>query len=161
RAAAPPPSEVAGIPVNYDEAKVGSYALPELLKRANGQAVRDAKTWNAQRRPEIVRLFEENQYGRAPGRPKEMSFDVFDKGTPAMDGKALRKQVTIYFTADKSGPHEDVVLYLPAGATKAVPILFTINFSPNAGIFDDPTVKLGEMWGRDKKRVPAVRGQGL
>ena len=159
--ASTPPSEVAGIPVNYDEAKVGSYRLPELLVLQNGKPVRDAKTWTEKRRPEIIRLFEENEYGRAPGRPKAMTFDVFDKGTPAMDGKALRKQVTIYFNGDKSGPREDMVLYLPPNATKPVPLLLTINFSPNAGIFDDPNVKLGEMWGRDKKKVPAQRGAGL
>jgi hypothetical protein len=156
-----PPTEVAGIPVNYDEAKTGAYTLPAPLVLSNGQRVRDAKTWQDKRRPEIVRLFEDNEYGRAPGRPKNMSFDVFDKGTPAMGGKALRKQITIYFTADKNGPKEDIILYLPPDAKKPVPVLFTINFSPNAGIFDDPGVKLGEMWGRDHKRVPAVRGQGL
>ena len=92
-----PPSEVAGIPVNYDEAKVGTYTLPDPLVLANGKPVRDAKTWNEKRRPEIVRLFEENQYGRAPGRPADMIFDVFDKGTPAFDGKAIRRQVTVLF----------------------------------------------------------------
>src|ERR1700683_4870787 len=76
----PPAKEVAGIPVNYDEALVGTYKLPDPLVLANGKPVRDAKTWNDKRRPEIVRLFEENQYGRAPGRPAGMSFDVFDKG---------------------------------------------------------------------------------
>src|ERR1051326_7642098 len=101
--AAAPPSEVAGIPVNYDEAKVGTYTLPDPLTFAGGGRVADAKAWNERRRPEILRLFEENEYGRAPGRPKDMTFDVFDKGTPVMDGKAIRKQVTIYFTADKNG----------------------------------------------------------
>jgi hypothetical protein len=156
-----PESVVAGIPVNYDEAKVGKYTLPDPLVLANGKRVRDAKTWTDQRRPEIVHLFEENEYGRTPGRPAGMSFDVFDQGTPAMEGKALRKQVTVYFSADKHGPKEDMVIYLPANAHKPVPLLLSINFSPNAGIFDDPTVKLGEMWGRDKKKVPAVRGAGI
>ena len=156
-----PPSEVAGIPVNYDESKVGTYTLPELLVLANGKPVRDAKTWTERRRPEILRLFEENEYGRAPGHPADMSFDVFDKGTPAMNGAALRKQVTIYFSADKEGPKEDVVIYLPANATKPVPLLLTINFSPNSAIFDDPGIKLGEMWNREKKKVPAMRGGGL
>ncbi len=156
-----PPSEVAGIPVNYDEAKVGSYTLPNLLVLANGKPVRDARTWTEKRRPEIVRLFEENQYGRAPGRPKDMSFDVFDQGTPAMNGTALRKQVTIYFSADKKGPREDLVIYVPANAVKPVPLLLAINFSPNSAIFDDPGIRLGEMWSRDKKRVPATRGGGL
>src|SRR6266404_4031018 len=85
-----PRSEVAGIPVNYDEAKVGTYTLPDPLVLADGKPVRDAKTWNQKRRPEIVHLFEENQYGRSPGRPAEMIFEVFEKGAPAFDGKAIR-----------------------------------------------------------------------
>ena len=152
------PAPVAGIPVNYDESKVGSYSLPDPLTLANGKPVRDAGTWNEKRRPEIVRLFEENQYGRVPARPKAMSFEVFDKGTPALDGKALRRQVTIYFYADKNGPKVDLLLYLPAEARKPVPMLLNISFSPNSSTVDDPGVKPGEMWGRDKKRVPAPQG---
>src|SRR5215467_5570441 len=82
-----PPTEVAGIHVNYDEAQVGNYTLPDPVTLANGKPVKDAKTWTEKRRPELVRLFEENQYGRMPGKPAGMSFDVFDKGTPAMGGK--------------------------------------------------------------------------
>src|SRR5215510_1027268 len=88
-----PRSEVAGIPVNYDESRVGEYNLPDPLRLTDGKPVRDAKTWLQKRRPEIVRMFEENQFGRSPGRPAGMSFDVFDKGAPALDGKAIRKQV--------------------------------------------------------------------
>ncbi len=87
----PPRTEVAGIPVNYDEALVGTYILPDPLILADGKPVRDAKTWHNKRRPEIVRLFEENQFGRSPGRPAGMSFEVFDKGTLALDGKAIRR----------------------------------------------------------------------
>jgi len=152
------PAAVAGIPVNYDEAKVGNYTLPDPLTLANGKPVRDAKTWTEKRRPEIVRLFEENEYGRSPGRPKAMTFDVFDKGTPALDGKALRRQVTVYFSANKSGPKMDLLLYLPAGVTKPVPLLLNISFSANSTTVDDPGVKPGEVWGRDKKRVPAPKG---
>jgi hypothetical protein len=73
-----PPSEVAGIPVNYDETRVGSYTLPDPLMLEDGKPVRDAKTWYQKRRPEILRLFEENMFGRSPGRPTGMSFEVFD-----------------------------------------------------------------------------------
>ena len=112
------PRVTAGIPVNYDEALVGTYQLPDPLKMANGKPVRGARIWTEKRRPEIVRLFEENQYGRSPGRPADMTFDVFDTGTPAMDGKAIRKQVTIYFSKNKNGPKEDLVVYVPAAAAK-------------------------------------------
>ena len=51
-----PPKVVAGIPVNYDEALVGSYTLPDPLVLANGKPVRDAKTWSQKRRPETRAL---------------------------------------------------------------------------------------------------------
>ena len=153
-----PPKIVAGIPVNYDEALVGSYTLPDSLVLADGKPVRDAKTWFQKRRPEIVRLFEENQFGRSPGRPANMSFDVFDKGTPALDGKALRRQVTVYFSSDKNGPKMDLLIYLPAAARKRVPLLLNLSFAANSSTVDDPGIKPGEVWSRDKKRVPAPKG---
>jgi hypothetical protein len=157
-----PPAEVGGIPANYDEAKVGTYTLPDPLVLADGKPVRDAKTWYETRRPEIVRLFEENQFGRSPGRPAGMSFDVFEKGTPAFGGKAIRRQVTIYFSADKSGPKMDLVVYLPSAAHKPVPLLLNISFTANSSAFDDPGIKPGEVWdSKLHKRVPAAKGSGF
>ena len=156
-----PPAVVGGIPVNYDEALVGTYTLPDPLVLANGKPVRDAKTWYEKRRPEIVRLFEENQHGRSPGRPAAMSFNVFDEGTPAFEGKAIRKQVTVYFSGDKNGPKMDLLLYLPAAARKPVPLLLNLSFSANSSTVDDPGIKPGEVWGPDKKRIPANRGRSF
>jgi hypothetical protein len=160
-AAAPPPNVVAGIPVNYDEGKTGTYQLPDPLVLANGKRVRDAKTWYDQRRPEIVRLFEENEYGKSPGRPADMTFDVFDKGAPAFDGKATRRQVTIYFSKDKNGPKMDLLTYVPAAAQKPVPLLLNVGFSANSVVVKDPGVKAGEVWGREHKKVPANQGMAL
>src|SRR5258708_38270158 len=101
-------SQTAAPPANYDESQVGTYSLPDPLVLANGQRVRDADTWYKKRRPEIVNLFETNMQGRSPGRPAAMSFDVFDKGTPALDGKPIRPQLPVYFSADKAGPNMDM-----------------------------------------------------
>jgi hypothetical protein len=164
-------ASVAEIPVNYTEAKVGQYTLPDVLKLADGALVRDAATWFEKRRPEIVRLFEENQYGRSPGRPADMSFEVFEKAAPAFQGKATRRQVTIYFSKDKAGPKMDLLIYLPAGAGKGtpnakfgvgdpkpVPLLLNLGFSANNAAVNDPNVKVGTMWDRKQnQRVPATR----
>jgi hypothetical protein len=154
-----PDDTVAGIPVNYTEANVGDYVLPDPLILANGQKVRNAETWYQKRRLEIVKLFEENQYGRSPGRPKDMSFDVFDKGTLAFEGKAIRRQVTIYFSKDKNGPKMDLLIYLPANADKPSTMLLNISFTANSLTVNDPGVKEGEIWNRQKKRVPASNGR--
>jgi len=161
RSSSAPRTSVAGIPVNNNEALVGTYSLPDPLTLANGEPVRDAETWYQKRRPEIVRLFEENQFGRSPERPAGMSFDVFDKGTPALDGKAIRRQVTVCFSPDKDGPKMDILLYLPADANKPAPLLLNLSFSANSSVVDDPGIKPGEVWGRDKKKVPAPKGMNF
>jgi hypothetical protein len=158
QAAKAPPDVVAGIPVNYDEAKAGGYTLPDPLMLLNGKPVREAKTWMEKRRPELIHLYEENQFGKSPGKPAHLSFDVFERSGKAFDGKAIRRQVTIQFGENHKA---DVLIYLPADATKPVPVLFTISFSPNASVVDDPGVRLGEMWNKDHQRVPATRGVGL
>ena len=156
-----PPTIVAGIPVNYDEALAGSFALPDPLVLTNGKRVRDANTWYQKRRPEILRLFEENQFGRSPGRPEGMTFDLFDKGTSALNGTAVRRQVTIYFSRDKDGPKMDLLIYLPAGARKPVPLLLNLSFSANSSVVDDPGIKPGEIWSRDKKKIPAPKASNF
>jgi hypothetical protein len=150
-----PPAVVAGIPVNYDESKVGTYTLPDPLVTSKGERVRDAATWMRVRRPEILRMMESIQFGRAPGKPDKVIVDRFDRGTPALGGKAIRRQTTLYFTDDRSGPKVELLSYVPADAKGPVPLLLQISFSPNANVVDDPGIKPGEMWSRDKKRVPA------
>ena len=148
-----PSGSVANIPANYTEALAGSYTLPDPLKLASGKAVKDAKTWNTTRRPEILHLFEQQQFGRMPGRPKQVKYDVFDKGTPALDGKAIRRQVTLVFSPEQK---VDVVLYLPAGATRPSPVLLNAAFSANSNTVEDAGIRPGEVWNpKDKKRMPA------
>jgi len=149
------------IPVNYDEAQVGTYTLPDPLVLANGKVVRNASTWYKKRRPEIIQLVESSMHGRSPARPPAMSFEVFDKGTPALGGKAVRKQVTVYFTKDKTGPKMNLAVYLPAGARKRAPLLLCLNFGANSSSIDDEGIKPGEVWGRDRKKAPAPRGMGF
>src|SRR5262249_56398477 len=55
----------------------------------------------------------------------------------------------------------DWLIYLPAGARNPVPLLLNLSFSANSSVVDDPGVKLGEVWNREKKRVPATRGSNF
>jgi hypothetical protein len=147
---------VAGIPVNYTEANSGSYKLPELLKLNNGQPVGDARTWVKKRRPEIRKLIEDNWFGRAPARPKEMTFEIVEQGAPAFDGKAVRRQVTIHFTKDRSGPKMDLLIYLPANAKGPVPLFLNMSFVANNLAVEDPNVKVGRRWDRESRTQVAA-----
>jgi len=88
-----------GQEVNYDEANVPKYVLPDPLVCRNGRRVQDAAAWRRERRPEILELFRREVYGRSPGKPEGMRFEVTDLDLHALEGKAVRKQVTIWFTS--------------------------------------------------------------
>src|SRR4051812_44996519 len=78
---------------NYDEAKVGAYTLPDPLVLQNGQAVRTAEQWFKQRRAEIIKLYENEIYGRVPARAPRLTFTVAQTETNALEGTAVRKHV--------------------------------------------------------------------
>jgi hypothetical protein len=146
---------VAGIPVNYDENKVEPYTLPDPLLLLNGQSVSDSGTWYHLRRPEILKLLEENQFGKIPDRPAGMSFSLFDEGTPAFDSLAIRKQLTISFSNDTSAPKMRLLIYLPVHSQGPAPVLMYISFQAGNTLLDDPGIRRGEVWNRDRQKVPA------
>src|SRR5688500_12785374 len=61
---------------NYDGAKVPPYTLPDPLVMANGVRVADADAWRTRRRPEILRLYETEIYGRIPAGAPKMAWQV-------------------------------------------------------------------------------------
>ena len=95
---------------NYDESKVHKYTLPDPLVLESGQRVGDARTWFGQRRPEILRLFETNVFGRTPKTAIHSRFEVVSVDPHALGGKAIRKQVTIHFSDRTDGPRMSLLL---------------------------------------------------
>ena len=137
---------------NYDEATVPRYTLPDPLVTGNGQPVKDVKTWNARRRPEILALYETEVYGRSPARAAKPNYEVVSVEKQALGGKAARKLVTLYF-GDKSAPRMNLLVYLPAGAKKPAPMFLGLSFEGIHTVANDPGVPLAEQWVRD----PATR----
>src|SRR5206468_6367253 len=79
----------------YDETKVPQYSLPDPLVMKSGEHVSDAKTWTNRRRSEIVELYRTEVYGHSPAMPAGLAFHVEPVDKEALDGRAVRKQVTI------------------------------------------------------------------
>lgn len=143
--------------VIYDEAKVPQYSLPDPLVMKSGERVRDAKTWTNRRRPEILELYRTDVYGRSPGRPAGLTFAVASVDKQALDGRAVRKQVTISFTAATEAPRMHLLIYLPAAATKPVPLFLALSFTGNHAVDADPGIALGDRWVRDPATNEMVR----
>ncbi len=145
----PPLAAQSAPAANYDESKVGNYTLPDPLTLSNGKPVNDAAAWNRLRRPEILHLFEDQVFGRTVAPAGNPLFEITEAAGKALDGKAIRRQVTIWLTGKKPGPKLDLLLYLPAGASQPVPVFVGLGFRPNASVSADPAVPLASDWIRD------------
>ena len=113
--------------------------LPEVLLCGDGTPVKDSATWEAKRRPELLALFRDQEYGYLPDmKDVELSIRVADTrcNFHTMDSRAVRK--TVEFTAVRNGIHFSFegVVFIPAEAKEPVGCFLTVC---NRGIKDgDP-----------------------
>jgi len=143
----------------YDESRVPKYTLPDPLLMRNGERVRDAKTWTARRRPEILEIYQTEVYGRSLAPPAKLNSEITSIDKQALAGKAIRKEVTLYF-AGKDRPKMDLLIYLPAAATKPVPVFLGLSFSGNQTVAADPGIKLGDEWVKGVKQPALEKSRG-
>ena len=113
---------------NYDEAKVPPYTLPDPLVMASGRRVASANTWMKERRPELVRLYEAEIYGKVPANAPKITWSVTETNPAARDGSAITKRVVGRMGAAADGPAISVTMYTPATATAPVPLILLVNF---------------------------------
>ena len=137
--------------VNYDEAKIPAYTLPDPLLSSDGQKISDSAAWLAKRRPELLELFRSQMHGRSPARPAAMSFEITSAESNALNGLATRKEITVHFGSEPDGATMHLLLYLPNAATKPVPVFLGVNFDGNHTIVNDPDITLAEQWTWDNK----------
>jgi hypothetical protein len=144
-------------PANYDESKVGNLPLPDPLVLEDGTPVRDVATWRERRRPELLELFSREIYGRTPaGRPPAMRWKVTSWDRAALGGRATRKEITVWFTGNESGPAMHVLIYQPNGAGAPWPLFLGLNYYGNASVHADPGITLSRTWMRPNKEFGIV-----
>lgn len=142
--------------INYDESKLPPYTLPDPLIAEDGRKITTPEQWRTKRRPELMKLFETYVYGKSPGRPPKMRFKVYEIDPKALDGKATRKQVKVYFAGTDDGPQMDILVYLPNDAPRPVPVFVGLNFNGNHAISNDPAITLSKSWMRNNPNAGVV-----
>ena len=133
-------------PILTDEAQVIAYTLPALLTCQDGSPVPDRKTWEKKRRPELLQLFAAQVYGQTPAWTTKIRWKVAQEQPKALNGKATRREITIYFTANDAGPKMSLLLYLPNQRKGRVPAFVGLNFNGNHAVETDPTIQLSQSW---------------
>ena len=116
---------------NYDETKVAPYTLPDPLVMANGQPVRTAAMWRT-RRAEIVKLYEDEIYGRVPASAPRVTWEVSETDPTARDGTSLMKRVVGRVGTAMDGPRLNLTVHTPAASKGPVPVILLVNFGGGA-----------------------------
>lgn len=112
---------------NYDEAKVGTFTLPDPLVMADGTPVRDAEAWRSRRRPELIGIYQREIYGRVPANAPKVTWAVASTAA-ARDGAATLKEVVGTAGEGPAARRIRLSVYTPAAATGRVPMILLINF---------------------------------
>ena len=157
-------------PANYDEEKVGNFPLTDPLKTKDGQNVNTPELWENVRRPELLKLFANEMFGRMPlppGRAIELP-TAFSSGYHSeepsrivFNGKGTRHQFRLHLArvdgeANREVTKIDVLIYTPNNVTGKIPAFLGLNFQGNHTVDADPGIYLGTVW-QDGKPVPATK----
>ena len=118
---------------NYSEEKIPPYTLPDPLTMTSGERVATAEQWSTKRRPEILKFYQNEIYGRVPGNAPKVTWRVTETETAARDGAAILKRVVGVMGERPDGPQMHLTVYLPAKVDKPVPLLLNLTFGFGGG----------------------------
>ncbi|MGB3587824.1 MAG: acetylxylan esterase [Tunicatimonas sp.] len=132
---------------NYDEEQVPDYTLPDLLLFENGKKVESHSDWQL-RRAEILQLFSSQVYGKTPDQSLKLRTQILSTDKLALNGKATRKEVRVFFTKKNARPYMDILLFVPNNSNRPAPAFLGLNFYGNQTIYPDPDITLSDQWMR-------------
>lgn len=123
--------------INFEQKDLNrELNLPKILPCKN-KKTNNKEYWETIRRPEIIRLFEENIYGTMPEKGYFLKSEVLEQNNPIED-KFIRKQILL--TINKK-IKLNILLYLPISKIK-VPVFLALNFKGNHTVTFDKNVFL-------------------
>lgn len=140
-------ASVGGYAQNYDESKVGNYPLPDPLTFESGKKVRNKRQW-AERREEILEIFQREMYGRMPEKPSHLRIEMLEQG-PTLGGYATRRQVRMWFNAQKRGRAVDWLIVTPNHIKGPAPTILLLNYQGNQAFLTDDQIAVNFNWMKD------------
>lgn len=132
---------------NYDESKVRTYTLPDLLADPDGGAIATHEAWRVSARPRWLALLESTEYGRLlPAVP--VTAEQVERGA-GPDG-ATRVQARLRLGHGPDAPATEVLLFLPPSpdgtSQEKLPTFLHLNFGGNHAESPDPAVRIPTGW---------------
>jgi hypothetical protein len=131
--------------VNYDEAKVGTSALPDLLAGPDGTRATSVAAWRDTVRPQQFALLEKNLFGRRLPAVDVTAVGAVERTPVTLAGDLPAVRVQARLRMGDAANLVDVLLYLPR-SDRPVPVFLGLNFHGNQAEHPDPGIRLCSAW---------------
>lgn len=130
---------------NYEEANVGTYTLPNPLQPPKSGRITTVQQWEA-KRAYWLDLFAQHVYGQTPAQSVRLRYETRSVNPNARGGRAIRKQIAIYMDDYPQLPPIELLLYIPAKATRPAPVFLGLNFCGNHCVSTETDIPLSDRW---------------
>jgi metallo-beta-lactamase class B len=131
------------------ESTVLQFPVPDALRLNNGQPVTDSASWSSRRRPDILAAFADQVYGKTPSTDIRVTSQVTSTDRAALNGTAIRREITLTFEHNGRSHRVPFLFYLPAHASGPVPVIIGLNFAGNQTVDSDRGITLPSIWQAD------------
>jgi acetyl esterase/lipase len=129
---------------SFPPAKRQTCDVPDVRVAADGTRIATKAEWEQKRRPELLKLFQEREYGIRPvERPADLAFAPLGDDREMMDGKALRKRVTISCTGPEGPFSFPATAFIPKSDKPVGAFILICNRKPEENIDPERVVKSG------------------
>ncbi|MCR4922047.1 MAG: hypothetical protein K5945_10165 [Bacteroidaceae bacterium] len=145
---------------NYDESKVPNYELPDVLTCQDGTKVTSVELWEQKRRPELLDIFQSQEYGYTPQGNVEVSYEVVAEKPDAIDGLATAQQVMFTFRGQGKEVKALALVYIPNNRQGSVPVFIGYNFQGNHNTTTDDWVRYSPYFERLSNRQDPILNRG-
>jgi hypothetical protein len=105
-----------------------------------------------------LKKFTEEVYGKVPGKLEISEVKVWETSDDAINGLAIRKQLSMFFKKGDRNLEVNVLMYLPKSQQK-VPVFLAYNFSGNHTVYPDPNIRITESWVNDNPSVGIINNR--
>jgi hypothetical protein len=134
---------------------VADLELPDVML-LDGAPVRTPEAWR-QRRNQILELFRENVFGRSPGPPERLRFQLLEEDPQALGGAATLRRVAVVSSQAGRNHSFELTIFLPNSTSGPSPVFLLLN---NRSIANTDPVrrKRAEFWPAEEI---IARGYGI
>jgi hypothetical protein len=133
--------------INYDEARVAPYELPDALVCDDGTIVASPELWTERRRGELLEHFRRSVYGRTPAHAT-LEVREHSRNERALGGLATGLELDVRVGFEGHGTPSlsfELLVFVP-NLEGPHPAFLGLNFSGNHAIHPAPEIRLTKSW---------------